>query len=366
MRSAFNTIALDENYNIVSLLRFTNLQWNRKYHQPGTFSMQLPLGQYSNDIKYIYTKDRPEMGKVSQRNYLEQNGYEYIQLSGYFLEREPNRHVVYKNGTTNITNSPAWIEQNGAAEDVAYAFFDGFKEISTDAYTSNLDIQRKESFGRGNAAVHARGGEYLGDKLYDILKPSGMSYRVLYDFVNSVKTFEVWKGINRTQDNPENNNPIIFSTKYGNVKNPNILISDADYKNACINTNEKFVGEDSVFTTRATFNPAVDDNEFSILSLRSGINKNDYTEADFQLAMDNEALNNMANTAKIVNMEFDASTGSYEYMKDFDIGDECTIEIGKMHLSADARLIGCYEVMKSGQWSMTMEFGTPIIKGGMY
>ena len=77
-------------------------------------------------------------------------------------------------------------------------------------------------------------------------------------------------------------------------------------------------------------------------------------------------LTKMSENAKIVNMEFDASSGSYEYMKDFDIGDECTIEIPKMYLSADARLIGCYEVMKSGQWSMTMEFGTPIIKGGMY
>ena len=53
--------------------------------------------------------------------------------------------------------------------------------------------------------------------------------------------------------------------------------------------------------------------------------------------------------------------GSYEYMTDFDLGDLCSIEIPEINLSAHARLIGCYEVMKSGQWSMTMEFGTPII-----
>lgn len=328
--------------------------------------MQLPLEQYSDDIKYIYTKDRPEMGKVVQRNYIEQKGYECIQLSGYFLERELNRHVVYKKGTTNIVNSPTWIEKSGNAEDVACAFFDGFKDISTNEYSSSLGIQRIDSQGRGNKAVHTRNGEYLGDKLYDILKPSGMSYRVLYDFVNSTKTFEVWKGIDRTQENAEKNNPVIFSTKYGNIKNPNILLSETDYKNACIVTNEQFSGDNSVFTTRGVFNPAIDDVEFSILFLRSGVNKNDYTEADFLIAMDDEALNKLQNTAKIVNLEFDASSGSYEYMKDFDIGDECTIEIEKMHLSANARLIGCHEVMKSGQWSMTMEFGTPIIKGGIY
>lgn len=328
--------------------------------------MQLPLEQYSTDIKYIYTKDRPEMGKVNQINYLDQNGYRYIQLSGYFLENEPNRHIVYKNGTTNITNSPDWIEQSGAAEDVAYAFFEGFKEISTEDFTSSLNLQSEDSLGRGNEAVHTRNGEYLGDKIYDILKPSGMSYRVSYDFVNSVKTFGVWKGIDRTELNEEKNNPIIFSTKYGNIKNPNILISDTDYKNACISTNEQYVGEDSVFTTRAVFNPTDLDQEIAMLFLRSGINKNDYTEADFQTAMDNEMLNALQNAVKVVNFEFDASAGSYEYMKDFDIGDECTVEVPEMNLSADARLIGCYEVMKSGQWSMTMEFGTPIIKGGIY
>lgn len=364
--SAFNTIALDENYNLMSLLRFTNLQWNRKYHQPGTFSMQLPLEQYSNDIKYIYTKDRPELGKVNQVNYLDQNGYRYVQLSGYFLENELNRHVVYKKGTTNITNSPEWIEQSGKAEDVAYMFFDGFKEISTDSFTSSLDLQREETMGRGDSVIHTRGNEYLGDKIYNILKPSGMSYRVRYDFVNNTRLFGVWQGLDRTESNAEKNNPIIFSTKYGNIKNPNILLSDTDYKNACISINEQYAGEESVFTTRAVFNPAETDKEIAMLFLRSGISKNDYSEVDFPIALDNEALNALQNRVKIVNLEFDASAGSYEYMKDFDIGDECTVEVHEMHLSADARLIGCYEVMKSGQWSMTMEFGTPIIKGGMY
>lgn len=363
---AFNTLALDENYNIVSLLRFTNLQWNRKYHQPGTFSMQLPLEQYTNDMKYIYTKDRPEVGKITQRNYLSQNGYEYIQISGYFLEHELNRHVVYKNGTTNIINSPAWIEKSGKAEDVAHAFFDAFKTISIAEYSSALGIQNEESLGRGKNSVHTRNGEYLGSKIYDILKPSGMSYRVIYDFINSVKTFGVWKGIDRTQDNIEKNNPIVFSTKYGNIRNLNILISDEEHKNACVTTHEQNTGENSTLTTRVLFNNSDNDKEFSMLSLRSSVNKKDYTETDFVTALDNEAQNELSKHVSIINMEFDATAGSYEYMKDFELGDECTIEVPEMYLSADARLIGCYEVMKSGKWSMTMEFGTPIIKGGIY
>lgn len=82
---------------------------------------------------------------------------------------------------------------------------------------------------------------------------------------------------------------------------------------------------------------------------------------DLAVAMDNEALNALTGYPKIINVEFDAMESSYEYGTDFDLGDLCSIEIPEMDLSAQARLIGCYEVMKSGQWSMTMEFGTPII-----
>lgn len=360
----FNTVALGDNYGIVSLLRFTNLQWSRKYHESGTFSMQIPLSQYSADIKYVYTKDRPEMGKVTQKNYVQQKGFEYMQLSGFFLEKELDRHVVYQNGDNNITNAPTWLQQSGKAETVAYNFFNGFKAITANygsaSVNSDLGITSGITQDRGKDSVHARNGEYLGWKIYDILKPSGMSYRVLYDFVNSRRIFEVWAGLDRTQDN-NGNNPVVFSTKYGNIKNPNILIDESEYKNACLITNKQTVDNTDIYTSRAVFKPGSGDGEYQFLYAQSGINKNDYSSSDFPAALENEGMNELNSKVKIINVEFDAMEGSYEYMADFDIGDLCSIEIPEMSLSAEARLIGCYEVIKSGQWTMTMEFGTPIL-----
>ncbi len=322
--------------------------------------MQIPLEQYSPDIKYIYTKDRPEMGKVTQKNFVSQNGFQFIQLSGYFLEYELSRHVVYQKGTTNISGAPAWVEQNGNAEDVAYAFFNAFKAITVNGVTASLDMAVGTSQNRGKKAVHTRNGEYLNWKIYDILKPSGMSYRVLYDFENNMKKFEVWTGFDRSQDNGVNN-PIIFSTKYGNIKNPNIVIEEAGYKNACIVTNEQVQNETSEYTVRAVLNKAADDTEYAFWYEQSGLNKNDYTDEDFPEALENEGMNALNEHIKTINVEFDAMEGSYEYGIDFDLGDLCSIEIPEMNISAEARLIGCYEVMKKGGFSMTMEFGTPII-----
>lgn len=317
--------------------------------------------QYSDEILYIYTRERSEVGKVTQLNYVERDGYGYMQLSGYFLEKMLDRHVCYPKGASNITNSPSWLFSSGTAEDVAFAYFNGFKTITATTGSSTLDIQTEVSQRRGKQAIHYRNGEYLGYKIYDILKPSEMSYRVLYDFVNRMKKFECWSGLDRTEGNVEGNNPVIFSTKYGNIKNPNILIEKSSYKNACVVTNEQLVGDASTFTSQAVFDIAHDDLEVSFLYQKSALNAGDYTTSELQAALRNEGMNAMQNFPKTINLEFDAMAGSYEYGIDFDLGDKVSIEVPEINLSAQARLIGCYEVMKSGEWTMTMEFGTPII-----
>lgn len=342
------------------MIRSTNLQWSRKYYEPGTFSLQIPIGQYSSDIEYIYTKSRPEIGKVEQINYLNERNYKNIQLSGYFLEKELDRHVVYHKGTSNILDGPVWIEASGKAEDVAYTFFNAFKKISTDIFVSDLGILSGESSGRGKKSAHTRNGEYLGKKIYDILKPSEMSYRIGYDFVNNRKKFDVWSGVDRTEGNTGKNNPVIFSTKYGNIKNPNILISKTDYKNACIVSNEQINGETSSYTTRAVLKEN-DDGAIRFLSLMSALSKSEYAESEFITALENEALNELENHQVLINVEFDAMEGSYEYLVDFDIGDKCSLEFPEMNLSLQAIMIGCYEVIKSGKWTMTMEFGEPVV-----
>ncbi len=358
----FYLIALDKEFNMITPLAPTNIQWSRKYHEPGSFSIQLPLDQYSADMKYLYTKDRPEVGKITQKNYAEENGFAYMQLSGYFLENELNRHVVYPKGTTNITNSPSWTSASGKAEEVAHKFFDGFKRIKTDTIDSVLNISKAPPLSRGKDAVHTRNGEYLGAKIYDILKPSGMSYKIVYDLLANTKTFTVWTGKDLTQANTEGNNPVVFSTRYGNLRNPNLLEDETDHKNVCIDVYEK----DDKYTVRAIANEENAAEYAFIYETTSESKEENATEAEFIKLLDAEASNILLNYKKTQNIEFDADAGSYVYMQDFDLGDKCDLEIAGV-LQMEARLIACYEVIKSGEWSMTMEFGTPIVKkGGKY
>lgn len=362
MKQGFNVIALDNDYQIVSLLSYTNLQWNRKYYESGSFSMEIPLEQYSSKYKYIYTKDRSEMGVIEQVNYINQRGFKAVSLSGYFLEQELNNHIVYRKGTTNIINEPEWVNQKNNAEDVAFAFFHGFNQIHVSdgeiIHVIDLGIESGESLSRGKTSEHERCGEQLGNKIYSILKPSEMSYRVGYDFGESKKVFSVWSGFDRTQDQNENN-PVTFSTRYGNIKNPNILIDKVNYRNACIVDNES---EQTVYS-QAVVEEKEDTDPVKFCYLRSAVIRSDYdAEEAFINALISEGHTELNERIKTVNVEFDAMEGSYEYMIDFDLGDKCNVEIPEMEISANAVLIGCYEVIKKGIWSLTLEFGTPVMK----
>jgi hypothetical protein len=363
----FNVMALDRNFNLVSLLRYTNLQWSRKYHESGIFSLQIPPEQYDSSIKYIYANDRPETGKITQVNYIQNNGQEFVQLSGYFLEQELNRMVVVAKGTGNVIGDPTWVEKTGLAEDVAHDFFNAFSHIEidtgADVLTHSLEIDSGNNLHRGSTVQHTRDNSYLGNKIYHILKSSGMSYKVFYNFEENKKHFEVWAGKDRTIGQTENN-PVTFSTRYGNIKNPNVLLDNSTYKSGCI-----VIGKNDEDETSSTYVKALmdldefhEDNAFLLIESSTSVKDFENLDSYYQALESEGRLEKNSKWTRTMNVEFNALTGSYEYMQDFDIGDVCSIEIHEVGISVDARLVGCYEVIKSGGWSLTLEFGTPIIK----
>ena len=302
------------------------------------------------------------MGELTQINFINQRGYKAINISGFFLENWLNKRVVYRKGTSNIVGGPEWMNQEGNAEDVAYAYFNAFKDVSIsqsgDTVDCILGIESGQSLSRGKISNHERCGEKLGSKIYSILKPSEMSYRILYDFEENKKVFSVWSGYDRTQDQSENN-PVTFSTRYGNIKNPNILIETTNYCNSCIIDNEN----NGAVYERALLNKAAEDDEYIFSYVKSSVNKNDYdSDTDFYSALEAEGKTDLNERVKLINVEFDAMEGSYDYMEDFDLGDKCNIEIPEVDISADAVLIGCYEVIKKGNHSLTLEFGEPVLR----
>lgn len=336
-----NIYALDNQLNMVAILKPTNIQWTRKYYDNGYFSLLLPLEQYSKDIAFIYTPDRPETGRVTQINYISEGHSFYVSISGWFLEKDLNDFTVNPN-KTNL------VELSGNAEWVASEYVRLFSE----------DIDNIITGDRGKLSIDTFNGEQLDSKVHNILKPSEMSYRVSFDFLTNKKTWSAYEGVDRTHSQGTNNF-IIFSTDYGNIKNPNIIRSEDVYKNSALIKYNPGAGEDYKFIEH-TPNPIIfPDRKRQVMIDCRDTFRNDYsTEEEFFRAIKAEAEQELSNNyAVTINTEFDALNGSYEYMEDFDLGDKCNIEIPEIDFSEEVRLTGVYEVVKFGEIYISLEFG---------
>lgn len=392
----FGLIALDANFDIITLVPYSNLQWCRKYHEAGTFSVVLSSKvQYTKEWKYIYTSERPELGLISQLNWSKKGTSTEITISGYFMENVLNKMIVYPkpsvlmptSGTesdlgVSILNdgfSPAWVSYEGTADEVARAFFNGFKNIHfknykttdfdgntlvTESYGLGIDLINVES-GNYKYSCHTRNGEKLGAKLYDILNESRASYRVNFDFETKQMCLTIIHGKDRSSTTTEDVNPCVLSSMNGTITDASLVVSDTEKKDAIVQYSES----DDLTMVLVNAQP---NSIGRFLSQSMSQNRKDYLSDNDEVTsagikkfkLDAMASGNdkLRTKGEKFNFQFSAITGSYEYMVDFDLGDVVSIEIPEIDLSMDAQIIGLNEVIKKGVWSMSFEVGNTILR----
>lgn len=383
----FDVMALDVNFQNVGIVAYNKLQWNRKCYDPGIFSIELTTNQYSNDWKYIYAPDRRELGIISQVNMsINAKNIVSVTISGKFLEAELDRMVVYPRPThfydaqhdtytSILPGNPDWLTPPGNpnAAEAAMAFFNGFKSISYMGYdvedttgetlqerSFSLDIEQgtiDTAHGSYKNSEHHRNGEYLGHKLGLILKPSNAFVTVDYNYQTNAKVLNVRHGRDLTSENESGNNPVVFSSQNGTIVKGGVVRSNTDTKDVCIawqkdesltlvmvNGHTNAIGR---FLPRETL-PNLEDYAY---------------DKPYRVAANSDARNDLGENEDKLNLSFSTFDGSYEYMIDFDIGDVVSISIPEIGLSADVQIVGCYESVQNGVWSLDIEFGTPL-KGG--
>ena len=203
--------ALDRNFQLITLITPTNVQWNRKYYAYGDFTIIIPINQYSPEIKYIYTKDRPETGEVKKMIKIEDT--KYVQLSGYFLERTLNDKVIYPTfyGSGKLIQTVEnMIRQY--KEDIP------IKEITHQEGLISSNIEYQET------------GSELADKCYETLQTQEMSYKCVYDFEKDELNVIIYQGEDKTQ-RAGGDEFVTFSTLQDTIKNPIINIDKSKFKN---------------------------------------------------------------------------------------------------------------------------------------
>ena len=386
----FSIKILDSNFDLVTMLKFSDLQWDREFHKAGKFVVDGAKGHvpFSRSTwKYVYSEKRKELGKITQANWKQDETTTSLTLSGYFVEDELSKMIVYPKPThfyndsgTNagvsinkLTDTPEWVSQKDTADVVARAFFNGFKHINftnyaigdfdgTSLVTSDFELDIDfgtidTDHGSYNTARHTRNGERLSNKLYNILKPSYASYEVVFDYLNKTKTLNIIHGVDRTQNGHAYGvNPIVLTSKNGSIKTVSVMISDTDTKDAVIQKTDE---DDATYVLA---NSKSDSIGRFIYQDSQAIRSEYDTDDAYKLAVMSDASSALYDKRDITNISFDYINSSYEYMTDFDLGDIISVDVPEIDLSADVQIVGCHEVIKQGVWSLNLEVGTPIIR----
>ena len=326
--------ALKEDYSISDIFAPLNVQWSRKYYEPGTFSIQIPYDQYNEDMVYVYRNDSDELGVIDDMQYtVSDQGLKAVQLTGKFLENELDDKVVVPD-----------FNANGIIEDECVRMFNQYKADIPLLATA-------VSQGRGTHTDFVATSNGLATELYKALQSREYSFRVAYDYESNTKAFSIWQGKDRTQDQTENN-PIIFSTAFKNLIKPDVKLQ----KNL---KNFAFV-KGSYNSTDITVEADLSNGGYKkqIVLDGSSIESEGLTESQYRAKLVSYGQTELLNSyLDVENILFDTDNESYEYRIDYDLGDKCTAIIEDLGITIEGRIISIYEVYKDNRRELSIELG---------
>lgn len=338
---------LDKDFNLIKYFDYINLQWIRRYYEPGQFMVQIPADQYANDATYVFNNQRPELGMIQKFEYARKSDGQLILLSGYFYEFKLNDKITFPR-----------FRQSGNIETVARSIVDKYKDD-----IPLLEFADANNPLLGESVAKQTTGDGLATVLYSLLKTQQMSYACVYDYVNQKIRFKVWQGLDRTQSQTQNSFAS-FSSKLRNIHDEKITKDTTAFKNFAIvigNGNYED-GKQIDVTVDARSNQSeykrivyIDKTEELYESEKETLE----SYKDKLMQMGKEEL--LKKYASILNVSFETVRRSgLIYLEDYDLGDKCDILIDDFQMAFQARLIEVKEVFKNSVHEIGLSFGDKV------
>lgn len=323
-------MGLNGSFDNIGFLPYVNLQWKRRYYEPGQFSAQIRADDYNPDMVYLISSDRPEVGVIQRIRTSDTVKGSFVQLEGFFAEKELNRSVVYPR--YQATGTPALI----AHEAVSIHPPDGLSMI----------VDNTPSGGQETSVDWL--GQQLGESTYELLQTQEYSQRITLDYQNNQLHYSVWQGLDRTQK--QNANPFaMFSDSSVAVEQFKLTEDDSGYKNfAIIATGE----EESPKFVEVDLRKSGEPKRQIYLDY---IGSNETIEV-----MQQDAVERLQQYQKIRNAEIKTIQYGLVYLKDYDLGDKCDVVNHRLQRSYETRIIGVDEVIKENQHIVSLITGEKI------
>lgn len=178
--------------------------------------------------------------------------------------------------------------------------------------------------------------------------------------------YTVYKGADRSRDNTDSNDPVIFSQEFDNLISSAYEVNESNYKSAALiggagegsaryfETTDN--GEAVGFERREVFVDASSQSR----TYESGGIQQQYSDADYSemlITAGIQKLNNDYRKTESFSGEVDLATANYQLYDDVDLGDVVTVEDAQIGVYINARIVQTTEVQDDGGYSAKVTFG---------
>lgn len=341
---------LDREFQTVCILDgFSSLLWNRRYKAPGDFQLVTTDPKYfalAKSAKYIYRPDAAEVGLIESVGFTQdESNLEMVTIKGRFLEALLYRRVISKTVTLK-----------GTVEEVCRQLVSDICINDQQRKIDNLELGQLA--GLGSVIDTQSTGDNLSEKLYELEAVEDLSHRIKYDFLTNRLQFEIWKGLDRTDDQSEN--PIaIFSSNFENVVNLEYSVDEAEYRNFAYVAGEgegpeRIVAEVDCTNGEERREVYIDARDLQ----KKRVDQEDLTDQEYQALLYQRGLEKLQDYKRIevFNSNIDHQSNLI-YKKDFDLGDLCIYVNHKIQLSTNKRITEIDEAYEGTSLTVTIIFG---------
>lgn len=354
---------LDSNFDIVTMPidDFSSFVRETMSNDIGTFSLSLSKKYAENipDAAYVYDNDSGYAGKIKKVEFSAEEQYG-LGFSGESLIGILSRRIIHETfrpGTRNIEAAVLSTVQKYAV--------DGEKAVK------HLEILPAMGY-NDTGDITGEVGLSLTSWLFNRLPKYHMVPRIELDIDAKKLLFSIYRGVNRTTEQSEAN-WVIFSESFENIQHTAYHSDFGDYRNFsyCAMENDSFYGRVSVELDAVP--PGEERYEMYIASSVSSeaqYYQNPETGEEYQVPrhtleeckamMLEEAREKLLEKTKekteSVTGQF-VESASYEYGKDFFVGDTVSFQSVELGLSFDAEVTSCTEIFENGTRQLEMTVG---------
>lgn len=339
---------LDKDFNVQKIIdSFKNFAWNRKYFEPGNFSIETSLIEYlgirDSGCEYLYCNNFKETAKLETMRYDSSGVNLTVIQTGRFLENDLSDRAI----TTTYKFS-------GTSEQIARDIVSKFC-INCKHPLFGGKLQLGNYKGLGQKRTYQNTGGDVKTVLYDLLKLDGLSFSIDYNYELDTLTFNVWSGLDRTEAQTENSYAT-FCKGFENIQNDKYSKDETHYKNFVFVAGEGTGSGRTIVEIDKTVEG--EERKELYVDARDLQSDENTTEDEYREMLFERGLEKLQENNKVEIAEFDIDPdANLKCGIDYDLGDLVTYKNEDLDLYIDNRIVEISSVFDGEKESTEVAFG---------